>query len=257
MRTFYQKALIISVAAILIEIIIILFLNSSINAFYNDLTKNIAFLLTEKVIDVINAQKLNLDKIDQYSRFPTRRLLKRVSGSDSEILHVLVVDTTMKIIVSDDPSVEGKVYQNEEERQYFNTDEPRVINSDRSSSHDDVEVIYPIFQDNIKKGYIRTVISVTHLDTFYSSRRLIIILASIISFVIIIGTVLLTSRIYRSGLLDIQKALENLQESDYQVRLDYKQKDEFAPLFSRLNDLFQQTLDLNASYEESENRSGS
>lgn len=254
MKTFYKKALIIGGASLLLEAIIVYFLYTSINAFYSDLRKKLAYLLVEQVKNVIVAEKIDLSQFSPYNKYPTRRLMNRFSGENSKILHILLIDTTNHIVVSDDPSVEGKVYTSPREMALLSTQQPTVINSEWADNVEIMDVIYPLIQSGVKQGYLRTVISVKHLENFYQNRKLILIFASIFSLGIIMLTVFLTSRIYQGNLRNIQHAIDRLHKSDYQYRLDYQKRDEFAPLFARLNQLFEHTLDLNESFRKSEER---
>ncbi len=254
MKTFYQKALIIGGASLLLEVIIFYFIYTSINMFYADLTNKLAFLLVEQVKNVIDADRINISKLSAYNKYPIRRLMNRFSGKDSEILHILLIDTTNQIVISDDPSVEGKEYTSPMELGLLATDQPTVINRIWEGKQEILDVIYPLLQDSVKQGYLRTVISLKHLENFYRSRKIVLIIASTISLITIILTVFLTSRIYRTNLQNIERAIERLNESDYKYRVDYPRKDEFASLFSRLNQLFEKTLDLNESFRQSEEK---
>ena len=254
MKTFYQKALIIGFASLLLEVIIFYFIYTSINVFYTDLTNKLAFLLVEQVKNVIDADRINISRLSAYNKYPIRRLMNRFSGKDSEILHILLIDTTNQIVISDDPSVEGKEYTSLMELDLLATDQPTVINRIWEGRQEILDVIYPLTRDNVKQGYLRTVISLKHLENFYRSRKAVLFVASAITLITIILTVFLTSRIYRRNLQNIEQALERLNESDYKYRVDYPRKDEFAPLFSRLNQLFEKTLDLNESFRQSEEK---
>jgi len=254
MKTFYQKALIIGGASLLLEVIIFYFIYTSINVFYADLTNKLAFLLVEQVKNVIDADRINISKLSAYNKYPIRRLMNRFSGKDSEILHILLIDTTNQIVISDDPSVEGKEYTSPMELNLLATDQPTVINRIWEGKQEILDVIYPLLQDSVKQGYLRTVISLKHLENFYRSRKVVLFIASTISLITIILTVFLTSRIYRTNLQNIERAIERLNESDYKYRVDYPRKDEFASLFSRLNQLFEKTLDLNESFRQSEEK---
>ncbi len=238
----------------LLEAIIVYFLYTSINAFYADLTNKIAFLLVEQVKNVLEADKIKISSLSQYNKYPTRRLMKNFSGENSKILHVLLIDTTNNIVVSDEPAVEGKVYTSSKELSLLETDQPTVVNREWEGNQEIVDVIVPLLREGVKEGYLRTVISVKHLENFYQNRRYILIGASIFAFGIIMATVFFTSRIYKGNLQNIQQAIDRLHEEDYKYRVDYQKKDEFAPLFSRLNELFEKTFDLNESYKQSEDR---
>ncbi len=254
MKTIYKKALITVGAALLLEVIIVYFLYTSINAFYTDLTRKSAFLLAEQVKNMLNAEKLDISTLSPYNKYPRRSLLKKISGTDSEILHVLLIDTTHKIILSDDPSVEGKVYTDEKELSLLQTDEPTIVSKKWEESIEILDVIYPLVRDSVKQGYLRTVVSLKHLENFYQSRRKVLIIASIFTLSILVVTVFLTSRIYQRNLQHIKKAIDKINQSDFQYRLKYQTRDEFAPVFSRLNDLFDKTFDLNESFKQSEER---
>ena len=254
MKAFYKKILIIGGATLILEAIIVYFLYISINAFYADLTKKLAYLLVEQVKNVIVSERFDISKFSQYNKYPTRRLMNRFSGEDSKILHILLIDTTNHIIISDDPSKEGKVYTSPRDLSILETGHPTIVDRKWEKNQEILDVVYPIMQDSVKQGYLRTVISMKHLENFYNTRRYILVVASSIALGIIVLTVFLTSRIYQSSLQNIENALKKLNETDYQYRVKYKKQDEFAPLFSQLNRLFDKTFDLNASFRQSEER---
>lgn len=254
MKTFYKKLLIIVFSSLVLEAIIIYFLFTSINAFYADLTNKLSYLLVEQVKNVIVADKLDLYKLSPYNKYPTRRLMNRFSGEDSKILHILLIDTTNHIVVSDEPSIEGNAYTRPDELKLLTTTKARIINRQWEGNQEILDVIVPLIQDSVKQGYLRTVVSVKHLQNFYQNRKLILIIASIISLGIIFLTVFSTSRIYQSSLQEIETAIENLQRTDYGYRLKFQKRDEFARLYGLLNQLFTETSKLKEGFQESEER---
>jgi signal transduction histidine kinase len=254
MKTLYKKVMIIGAAALLLEIIIVYFLYTSINAFYSDLTNKIAYLLVEQVKYVIDADKLDIYKLSPYNKYPTRRLMNRFSGENSQILHLLLIDTTNTIVVSDDPAVEGKEYTSTSELERLQTNHATIIGREWEGNQEIVDVVYPLIQSNTKTGYLRAVISVRHLENFYQNRRKILVIASLIALGILVLTVVFTSKIYQSNLESIGQAIDKLHAEDYQYRVNYQRQDEFAPVFTRLNQLFEKTLNLNESFRQSEDR---
>ena len=175
MKTFYKKLLIIAFSSLVLEAIIIYFLYTSINAFYADLTNKLAYLLVEQVQKVIVADNLNLSQLDPYKKYPTRRLMNRFSGEDSKILHILLIDTTNRIVVSDDPSVEGEEYKSPEELRLLSTNKPKIVSRQWEGNQEILDVIVPLEMDSVKQGYLRTVVSLKHLENFYQNRRNILI----------------------------------------------------------------------------------
>ncbi len=254
MKIVYKKLIIIAAATFLLEAIIVYFLFTSINAYYSDLTNKIAFLLVDQVKNVIKAEKLNIYTISQYEKYPTRRLMNRLSGQDSEILHILLIDSTNHIVISDEPSVEGKVYTSIKELKLLDADRPTVVSRQWEDNEEILDVIYPLIENGVKQGYLRTVISVRRIEYFFKNRNIIIFIASLSALGIIILAVVFTSRIYQSNLKNIETAIEKLNESDFEYRVEYQKQDEFTPLFTRLNKLFEKTFDLNESYRKSEER---
>ncbi|MFQ5584173.1 MAG: hypothetical protein ACE5GL_07045, partial [Calditrichia bacterium] len=166
MKTLYKKLLIIGVASLVLEAIIIYFLFTSINAFYADLTNKIAFLLTEQVQNVIIPENFDMSKFSQYNKYPVRRLMKRFSREDSEILHILLIDKDYNIVVSDEPTLEGQQYTNQEELELLTTQAPQILNRNWAGNVEILDVILPLWQNEQKQGYLRTVISVKHLRNF-------------------------------------------------------------------------------------------
>ena len=89
---------------------------------------------------------------------------------------------------------------------------------------------------------------------FYQNRRIVLVIAGLITFGIVIVTVILTSRIYQSELQNIEKAIEQLNQNDFRNRMEYRKSDEFEPVFSGLNQLFDKVIGWNTSYKQSEKK---
>jgi signal transduction histidine kinase len=117
-----------------------------------------------------------------------------------------------------------------------------------------IDIIRPLWQDDEKQGYLRTVISVKHLQNFSRNRKTILIIASMVAFVVIILTVFLTSRIYQSSIKDINVAIESLSESKFDYESRIKSNDEFSPVFSQIYKLHERTTVLSDSFQQSEDR---
>lgn len=254
MNTFYKKVLITIVAAILIEILLVYFLYTSITAFYADLTNKSAFLLAEQVKNVLQIDQKDISSFSIYNKYPSRSLLKKFSGTDSEILHVLLIDTTNKIILSDDPAVEGKIYTDSSEITWLTGNKPKVVNRKWEGNLEILDVVYPLMRDGVKQGNLRTIVSLKHLENFYQNRRLVLFIASLVTIAILVVTVFFTSRIYQTKLQNIETAIAKLNQDDFKYRMDYQKKDEFEPVFSGLNQLFNKAFGWNESYKQSEQK---
>jgi len=254
MKTIYKKLIIVALATFLLEGLIIYFIYTSINAFYADLTNQIAFLLTEQVENVINSEKLDINKLSPHSRNSIRRLLKRFSGSDSEIIHILIINNNNQIVVSDDPKQEGKKYLNPKEIKLLTSNRPQILSKKWEGDIEIIDIIFPLWQEEKIQGYLRTVISVKHLENFAQNRKNILILASIFTFSIILLTVFTTSRIYQSNLKDINLAIEKLSQSRFDFDPKVKGNDEFSSVFLQIHKIYERTLDLNESFQKAEDR---
>lgn len=253
-KTIYKKLFIIGIATLLLEAIIVYFLYTTINAFYSDLTNKIAFLLTDQVKEVIVSDNFDISKLSQYNKYPVRRLLKRFSSGNSEILHILLIDKDNRIVVSDASGVEGQEYLNPVEVHLLNTEKPQVVSREWEGDIEIVDVIVPLRQNEEIQGYLRTVISVKHLKYFWAGRTTLLVGGSVIAFAIILLTVFFTSRIYQSNLKDVNLAIEKLNQSEFDYEPHIKKNDEFSPLFSGIHKLYEKTMDLNESFQQSEDR---
>ena len=245
-KTIYKKLFIIGIATLLLEAIIVYFLYTGINAFYADLTNKIAFLLTEQVKDVIISDNFDISKLSQYNKYPVRRLLKRFSSDNSEILHILLIDKNNKIIVSDESDIEGLEYLDPKETRILNTRYPQILDRSWRGDKEILDIILPLWQNEEVQGYLRTVVSVKNLKYFSVNRTTVLVLGSLIAFGIILFTVFFTSRIYQANLKDVNTAIEKLQQSEFDYEARIQKNDEFSPLFSRIHGLsqsFQQSED--------------
>jgi signal transduction histidine kinase len=253
-KTIYKKLFITGIATLVLEGIIVYFLYTTINAFYSDLTNKIAFLLTDQVREVIVSDNFDISKLSQYNKYPVRRLLKRFSSGNSEILHILLIDKDYRIVVSDASDIEGKEYLDPDEISLLDTDKPQVLSRQWEGDIEIVDVIFPLRQSDQVQGYLRTVISVKHLKYFWVGRTTILVGGSLIAFAVILLTVFFTSRIYQSNLKDVNLAIEKLNQSEFDYQPRIKRNDEFSPLFSGIHKLYEKTMDLNESFQQSEDR---
>ncbi|RMG67439.1 MAG: hypothetical protein D6715_04780 [Calditrichaeota bacterium] len=258
MKTLFKKVAIVGAATLLLEAIILYFLYNSINTFYADLTAKNAYLLTEQVKNLIVGDKFDIKRASsQYNRYPIRRLIQRFSGEDSKILHVLLIDKNNRIIISDQPAHEGKIYTRPEELARLNTTRPKILNRKLKGEIEILDVIWPIWQDGEIQGYLRTVISVKQLlsfQNFYNRRKTFLFAAAGLSLGIIILTVVFTSRIYQTSLRDIQQAIRSLSETDFGYRPEYKRRDEFAPVYTGLSQLSEKAAGLSESFRQAEEK---
>ena len=253
-KTIYKKLAIIGIATLVLEGITVYFLYTSINAFYADLTNKIAFLLTEQVREVIIPDKFDITKLSQYNKYPVRRLLKRFSSDNSEILHILLIDKNNKIIISDESDIEGLEYLDPKETRLLNTRYPQILDRKWEGDIEILDIVLPLWQNEEVQGYLRTIISVKNLKYFSVNRTTVLIVGSLIAFGIILFTVFFTSRIYQANLKDVNTAIEKLQQSEFDYEARIKKNDEFSPLFSRIHKLYEKTMDLNQSFQQSEDK---
>jgi len=253
-KNFFKKLFIISIATVILEAIIVYFLYTSINAFYGDMSGKIAVLLTEQARDVITSGKFDITKLSQYNKYPVRRLLKRFSSEESEILHILLVDTSSRIIVSDIADLEGEEYSNPIHLQVANTTDPQIIGRKWEGDYEVVDVLLPLRNNQQIQGYLRTTISVKESEYFTKDRTTVLVLASIIAFGVILLTVFLTSRIYHSNLKAIRKAVENLGGSRHEGSPSGRANDQLRLSFSNIQKPLNKAADIDASFHEAEDQ---
>ena len=103
------------------------------------------------------------------------------------ILHILLIDTSQKIIVCDVPDREGQEYYNPTDLQLANTNESQIINREWKGDVEVVDVLLPLLQNQEIQGYLRTTISVKEVNYFTRNRNKVLVLACIIAFGVIRG----------------------------------------------------------------------
>ncbi len=253
-KTVHKKLLIIGLATLLLEAVIVTILYKGVNAFYADLTNRMALMLTEQVKSALTPETLNFSEISRRKRRELRRLMRGFSDSDSQILQVLLIDKNHRIVLSSDPQAEGLIYRKESELKLLKTRTPQIVNRTWQGNIGILDVIYPLYRDDELIGYLRTVISVQHLQSFYRNRKPIILGASVFTFIIILLTVLFTSRIYQKSLKEINTALTQLDQSNFEFKPSVQKGDELEPVYTGLSRLFEKTADLSESFRQSEKR---
>ncbi len=253
-KTVHKKLLIIGLATLVLEAAIVYVLYTGINAFYADLTNRMALMLTEQVKNALTPEQLDFNEISRRKRRELRRLMQGFSDSDSQILQVLLIDNNHRIVLSSDPRAEGLIYRKESELELLKTRTPQIVSRTWQGNIGILDVIYPLYRDEQLIGYLRTVISVQHLQSFYRNRQQILIAAGGFMFVIILLTVFLTSRIYQKSLKEINTALTQLNQSNFEFKPTVQKGDELEPVYTGLSRLFEKTADLSESFRQSEKR---
>lgn len=221
-----------------------------------DIVRRTALLIGDSVNEVLaNAADKNLASLTNKEKSAVRRLMRSLTSEAGNIIHILLINDKMRILLSSDPSIEGREYTSSKELANLQGDQPKVITKSWSNDIRVVDVILPLkSEEQFVYGYLRLVLSQKGIQNSFSDLSVIfvpmfIVLAFLISF-----TVYFISRAYSKPLESIEKMARNLSAGDFDYRIDYSRKDEFTDTFSQINKSLEKVSVMSEGYKKAEKR---
>ncbi|KAA3614944.1 MAG: HAMP domain-containing protein [Calditrichaeota bacterium] len=221
-----------------------------------DLVRRTALLIGDSINEVLaNATDKNLESLTAKEKRTVRRLMRSLTSEAGNIINILLINDKMRILLSNDPAVEGLEYTSSEELANLQGDQPKVITKAWGDSIRVVDVILPLkSEEDYVYGYLRLVLSQKGIQNFFSDISVIFV-PLVIVFALLIGfTIYFISRAYTRPLQSIEQMAENLNAGDYDYRINYENKDEFTETFSSINKSLEKVSVLNESYKKAEKR---
>lgn len=221
-----------------------------------DIVRRTALLIGASVNEVlVNASDANLEYLTNNEKRTVRRLMRSLTSEEGNIIHILLINDKMRILLSSDPSIEGREYTSIEELENLQGDKPKVITKAWDDSIRVVDVILPLKdEENNVYGYLRLVLSQKGIQNFYADISLIFV-PLVIVFALLIGfTIYFISSSYTKPLESIEKMAKNLSAGDFDYRINYSRKDQFTDTFSRINKSLEKVSVINEGYKKAEKR---
>ncbi len=222
----------------------------------DDLVRRTALLIGDSVNEILgNAADKSMESLTNSEKRSLRRLMRSLTSEEGNIIHILLISDKMRILLSSDPSVEGREYTSAEELAKLQGDEPRVTPITWDERIRVVDVILPLKNsEGYVYSYLRLVLSQEQLQNFYGDLSVIFI-PLVLVFALLIGfTVFFISRAYTKPLESIEEMAANINAGDFSYRINYERKDEFTDTFSRIDKSLEKMSVLKEGYKKAEKR---
>jgi hypothetical protein len=128
MRAIYLRLTIVLIIFLIITTIGGYFIYSTYSELNTELIKRSSLILGQAVEDALkNVSDQNLETLTNNERRRLRSLMTSMASETGSIIHILLINKSMRILVSSDKSVEGRTYTSPEELENLTGDEPKVI----------------------------------------------------------------------------------------------------------------------------------
>jgi signal transduction histidine kinase len=179
-----------------------------------------------------------------------RRLISALTTRRGNILSIVLIDSSHKIILSSTKEIEGSIYRNPEEINMLNSWETKIYHR----TWDDLTKVLDIIVPFEKNGVLRVVLSRYEIESFIHDLPLILLISlSPIIFLFIIGIIIIT-RIYHQPLQSLNQAIAKFSEGDFKYRINYTRQDEFTDTFTALNRSMDRMAFLKEGYKTTERK---
>lgn len=248
---------------ILIFSVFILFTVASGYLIYNaysglnrQLVTRTALLLSRAVEDALrNTADKSLDKLSYSEKKRLRALMNNMTTESGSIIHILLINTKMKILLSSDKKIEGRQYKSSLELANLLSNQPLVLEKTWNGGIKVLDVILPLTNtENKIFGYLRLVLSRGGVTGFYKDLPIFFIPIIFLFGLLLFFTFYLAGRAYRTPLESIKNMASQLKKGDYSYRIDYTRNDEFTSTFEQLNKTIEKVGILDESYKQAARR---
>ena len=233
MRFINQRVLIILIIFFIVLVLSGVLLLRTVNELGDQVLGKSSFLLAKSVEEVLQKSVgEDLKKISTREKKRLRRVLSGMATRSGNILNIVLIDTNMTIVLSNDKKVEGSVYHDEQQVARIKQSEPRYFPETWQGGVEVLDVILPLLNENEEiYGWLRVILSRSEIEGILGDlpRVLIPILFAFASLVVI--SLIFVTRAYTRPLASIQQALTKFNEEDFSYRVNYQQRDEFTDTF--------------------------
>jgi len=256
MNSFYKRLLTILTVFLLLVVSSGYLIYSAYFGLNQQLVSRTSLLLSRAVEDALrNTADKNLDQLTIYEKKRIRSLMDNMTSESGSIIHILLINTNMKILLSSDKSIEGQQYKSSSELKNILTNQPLVLNKTWQGGMKVLDVILPLKNVNDEIfGYLRLVLSYSELINFYQELSYIFIPVILLFGLLLILTFYLVARAYKMPLESIKNLATQLDKGDYSYRINYSGNDEFTNTFKQLNKTIEKVGILDESYKQAAKR---
>ncbi len=256
MKALYKKMLLILLLFVAVTVVSGIFIYRTYANLNEAIVRRTALLLGRAVEDALsNSADKNLESLTASEKKRLRTLMHSMAGQKGSIIHILLINSKMKILLSSDRSVEGQTYKSPQELQKFTGREPAVLHKTWPGDVKVLDVIIPL-QNSAGEvfGYLRLVLSHKALFNIYKDLSYIFIPIVLLFGLLLALSFYLASRAYQAPLESVKEMVSSLNKGDYSYRIQYSQRDEFTDTFSQLNKTIEKVGVLNESYKKARKR---
>jgi len=256
MKAVYKRLIIILSAFLAMSLLsgYLIFLTSA--RLNQELVGRTALLLGGAVEDALrNTADTRLEQLTPTEKKRLRSLMRRMTTDSGSIIHILLINTRMKILLSSERKIEGQQYKSAEELRKILSNKPLVQDKTWENGQKVLDVILPLkTSENKILGYLRLVLSYDELTDLYKDLSRFFIPIMLLFALVLIFTFYFASRAYRSPLESVRHMASQLDKGDYSYRIAYSGNDEFTDTFRQLNKTIEKVGLLNESYKQASRR---
>lgn len=179
-----------------------------------------------------------------------RRFISTLVTRKGNILSIILIDSTNKIIMSSSRETEGNIYRTREEIGMLQSRVPKIYNRMWDETTPVLDIIIPI--EN--KSVLRVVLSKYEIETIIHDLPLLLFILMIPIILLSSIAILVVFRIYNRPLKSLNQAITKFSEGDYKYRITYDRQDEFTDTFTALNRSLDQMSLLKEGYKSTEKK---
>ncbi len=256
MKAVYKKIILILSVFVLITAASGYLIYNAYSRLNRQLVTRTALLLSRAVEDALrNTADKSLDKLSYSEKKRLRALMNNMTTESGSIIHILLINTKMKILLSSDQAIEGRQYKSSAELANLLSNQPLVLEKTWQGGIKVLDVILPLTNtENKIFGYLRLVLSRGGVTGFYKDLPIFFIPVIFLFGLLLIFTFYLAGRAYRTPLESIKNMASQLKKGDYSYRIDYSGNDEFTSTFEQLNKTIEKVGILDESYKQAARR---
>ncbi len=256
MKAVYKRLIIILTIFLIVSLLSGAFIYRTYAKLNQQLISRTALLLGRAVEDALrNTADKNLERLTRREKKRLRTLMNSMTTESGSIIHILLINTRMKILLSSDRSIEGQQYKSAAELQKILSNQPLVQDKTWGNGQKVLDVILPLQNDQSEiLGYLRLVLSYSEVTGLYKDLSLLFVPIMLLFALVLIFTFYFASRAYRTPLESIRNMASQIDKGDYSYRIEYSGNDEFTDTFRQLNKAIEKVGILDESYKQASKR---
>ncbi len=256
MKAVYKRLIIILTIFLIVSLLSGVLIYRTYSRLNQQLVSRTALLLGRAVEDALrNTADKNLEHLTRREKKRLRTLMNSMTTESGSIIHILLINTRMKILLSSDRSIEGQQYKSSVELQKILSNQPLVQDKTWGNGQKVLDVILPLQNDRSEiLGYLRLVLSYSEVTGLYKDLSLLFVPIMLLFALVLIFTFYFATRAYRTPLESIRNMASQIDKGDYSYRIEYSGNDEFTDTFRQLNKAIEKVGFLDESYKQASRR---